>query len=438
MVDPLDRPSFASDGVLRDALAASIEPLTTTDPDAGADVDDLDAIGERIGDADVIGMGEASHGTREFFRFKHRLFRYLVENHGVRLLGLEANFAATLEINEYVLRDSGTAEQALRQDGIHRPLRTESLLALIEWIRGFNEGRDPAEKIRVHGLDVQFPGVAAGKLATYFETVDPDRLATVEADVEYLVETGVPDVSDEDTLREHVEVQDAVVSTLRDALVDHESRYVDATSETAYDRATRLAWMLERSTEQLGAIADSTADSASAYRIRDAAMAAQVRWFLSHEPSERMALWAHNAHLTRGAFTGGPRLHERGIASLGRNLAEVPDLTYYALGLVLGGGRVNAAYRPEREFRSYDVEPPPDGSVPEVFDRANEPLFFLDLAGLPDDSPIAEWADSEPLRYVILGKYRTTPVNRIAVDVRRQFDGVIFVDDTSPARPLGE
>jgi erythromycin esterase len=61
-----------------------------------------------------LGWGEASHGTREFFQFKHRLFRYLVEEHDIRMLGLETNFAALLDVNGYVMRGEGTAETTLR------------------------------------------------------------------------------------------------------------------------------------------------------------------------------------------------------------------------------------------------------------------------------------------------------------------------------------
>lgn len=428
-----DAPSADDGDGLRDALTAAVEPLSTIDPDD--EFDDLAVIGDHIGDADVIGMGESSHGTREFFRFKHRLFRYLVREHDVRMLGLEANFAAALDINEYVLHGDGSAAAALCQDPIHRPHRNESLLALIEWMRGFNEGRDPAAKIRFHGLDIQFPAAAAAKLEAYFERVDPDALAAVESDVATLLE-GSPDLSETESVLEHLAARDAVRAELQAALAAHESEYVEATSRRASERAARLVWTIDRGHAQLAALVEGEGTQAQAFRIRDAAMAAQVRWLLAREPGDRMALWAHNGHLTRGAFTGGRTLHEQGIASLGRTLAELPDVTYYALGLIAGGGAVNATYAPEREYREYEIETPPEGSVPELLGLPDEELYFLDLAGLPEHSPIAEWAASEPLQYVILSGYRETPVNRINVDVRRQFDGVVFARTSTPARPL--
>lgn len=102
MADDPVRSRVGVDGELFESITRAVDPLSATEPDVP--LDDLDVVGETIGDADVIGMGEASHGTREFFRFKHRLFRYLVEEHGFRMLGLEANFAAMLDINDYVVR----------------------------------------------------------------------------------------------------------------------------------------------------------------------------------------------------------------------------------------------------------------------------------------------------------------------------------------------
>lgn len=415
------------------SLAKAIDPLDSADPDAGTS--DLEAIGRRIGDADVIGLGEASHGTREFSRFKHRLFRYLVTERGVRMLGLEANFAATLAINEYVLRGTGTAETALTQDCIHRPFGTESVLELVEWIRDYNEGRPPVEKVRVHGVDVQRATVATARLVTFFETVDPDVLADEREAIDQLRETDVPDFTDEDAVRANISARESVVATLRGAIEANETGYVEATSRTEVDRAARILWMVERGKEQFEAIHErSGADSS--FRIRDGAMAAQVEWLLGHEPADRMALWAHNAHLTRGAFGGGSFRGTRDVPSVGNSLAERTTLEYYALGLLLGGGSVRATDPLDGAYRVSDIGSPPDGSVPALFARLEEPLFFLDLAGLPEDSPFARWSDTEPIRYVIVGGYGDSPVNFIEADVRRQFDGIVFIRDTTPTRPL--
>lgn len=434
MVDDPDRPDNDSNGEIRKSLSEAIDPLDSVTPDANPT--DFVVLGEKTADANVVGMGEASHGTREFFQLKQRLFRYLVEKHGFRMLGLETNFAATLDINEYVVRGEGTAEDVLAQKCIHSPYRTESILRLIEWIRTFNEGRVRDDKIRFHGIDVQYPPVAATKLKTYFETTDPEVIGNIEKDLVYLINHGFPDFSDDEELRAHLEARKAVVSTSGEAIDEHEKAYVDATSWEEYEKAGRLVWMIEQGRKQFEAILEDRTDTGANIQIRDSAMAAQVQWLLRHEPADRIALWGHNAHLARGAFSGGTVRHEQGIPSLGRNLAALENIDYYALGLILGGGTVSAVHIPEQEFRAYEIEEPPEGSVPDVFSRIETPLFFLDLANLPANSILGEWLNTGPLQYDITGGYENTPVNLTESNFQTQFDGLIFIRETTASRPL--
>ena len=419
-----------------DELASSfsdvIVPLDTAAPDAPTD--DIAAIGRAIGDADVIGMGEASHGTREFFRFKHRLFQHLVADRNVRMLGLEANFAALLDVNEYVLNGDGTAEDALSRESIHRVYRTESLLELIEWCRSFNEGRPRDERIRFHGIDVQHAGAAGTRLETFFRTADPGVLETVEDALDRLTTTGLPAFSDDGAVRAHLEARTSVASTLGDALDANEAAYVEATSRDRYEVASRLVWMIERGRDQLEAIAEGRTDSGANLRIRDSAMAAQVQWLLAHEPADRIVLWGHNAHLARGWFAGGRQRQRQRIPSLGSNLAGLSDVEYYALGLTLGGGSVGAVSG--GEYRAYEIDAPPEGSLPAVFGDLDPAAFFFDVEHLEPDSTAREWLDSRPRWFDITGGYRDSPVSLVESNVPTQFDGLVFFGETTAARPL--
>ncbi|MFD0345734.1 erythromycin esterase family protein [Kitasatospora aburaviensis] len=84
------------------ALESVAQPLRTTEP--GGRTADLRALGSMIGDAEVVGLGEATHGSHEFFAMKHRLFRYLVEEKGFTAFALETSWSSGLQIDEYVVR----------------------------------------------------------------------------------------------------------------------------------------------------------------------------------------------------------------------------------------------------------------------------------------------------------------------------------------------
>lgn len=418
---------------LVDGLREQSVPLETVDP---ADtLDGLAPLGSALADADVIGMGEASHGTREFFRFKHRLFRYLVEQQGLRLLGLESNFAATLAINDYVVDGVGTAEAALSQDSIHGSYQTDAVLELIEWVRSFNESRD-CDTVRVHGFDVQDAAPAAATLRRYLEQADADGGEEPSEELEYLQRHGVPEFGDDEAMENHLDARETVVSTLEETFDIHEQSHVAATSREGYERARRCVWMLDQGWKQFKAIHDGRATTGANVRIRDSAMAAQVQWLRRHQGRDRIALWGHNAHLTRDAFGGGTVRHKQNIPSLGKNLATLAGVEYYSLGLVLGGGTVSAAYVPEGQYRAYDIDDPPDGSVPGVFRRVESPAFFLDVAGLDPETELARWLDSQPPHFDIVGGYESSPVNLVDSNYRSQFDGVVFVRDTSPSQHI--
>jgi erythromycin esterase len=83
-------------------LAEHVVALDGIDP--GADLLDLRGLEDVFADRRVIGLNEATHGTREFFQFKHRLVRFLVKELGSRPFGIEANFSETLPLDTYVVR----------------------------------------------------------------------------------------------------------------------------------------------------------------------------------------------------------------------------------------------------------------------------------------------------------------------------------------------
>lgn len=427
-------PDDIDESELVDSLSASVTPLAAVDPDAA--FDDLDSVAEAVGDADVLGLGEASHGTREFFEWKSRFIRYLVEEKGLRLVGLEANFPACLDVNEYVLSGEGTSEDVLSGNVVHGPYRNETVLSLLDWMRTFNEGRPWEDRVRFHGFDVQHSSVAASKLRTYVKQVDSDVLEGVESTVDQLASTLLPDTSDDEEMEAHLDARETVLSRLGDALDENETAYVDATSREAYERASRLVWTIEQGRKQFQSIYDGRAQNGTNIRIRDSAMAAQVQWLLGHTGADQIALWGHNAHLSRDGFSGGTTRQKQDIPSLGSNLASLSNVDYYALGLTLGGGTVRAAYMPEQEFRDYDIEDPPEGSIPDVFARVEAPQFFLDLQSLPQDSVLQEWLATGPRQFGIEGGYRETPVNVVESSFPRQFDGLVFVRETTAARGL--
>src|ERR1700731_2659437 len=106
-------------------------PLDSTSPESG--LDDLRQLQSTIGDARIVAMGEATHGTREFFQLKHRMLEFLVGRMGFTVFGIEANWPESLAVNDYVLNGNGDPAQALA--GLYFwTWNTEEVLDLILWM----------------------------------------------------------------------------------------------------------------------------------------------------------------------------------------------------------------------------------------------------------------------------------------------------------------
>ena len=166
-------------------LEDALTPLTTSDPTARGD--GLDEIGNALADHRVVGLGEATHGTREFFDLKHRVVRHLVEEHGLRLFGIEACFGETLAVNDYVLRGEGSAEDAL--DGIgFWTWNTEEVRDFVEWLREFNDGREREDCVKFYGYDMQFTTASASRLENHLDRVDLEVSDSIGDDLELLAD----------------------------------------------------------------------------------------------------------------------------------------------------------------------------------------------------------------------------------------------------------
>ena len=135
------------------ALTGAAIPLRSTAPDnCLPNSQRLAAIFSR---AQVIGAGEATHGSQQFFSFKDCLFRYLVDNQGFGTFALETDWAGGLRINAYVLSGRGDIRKIMRQEfqGVMQLWNNREYLSLIEWMRAYNA--EHTSKVQFMGDDIE-------------------------------------------------------------------------------------------------------------------------------------------------------------------------------------------------------------------------------------------------------------------------------------------
>jgi len=143
-----------------ESLRQYVYPIRTVVPDGGDD-SDLEVLKTVLGKTSIIGLGEATHGTREIFQLKDRIIRYLAENMDFDVFSIEDQFSEAMEVNRYILRADTVWNKGIRQGFFV----TEETREMVEWMRRYNDGQ---QKIRYTGFDMQTFHGAMQELELFF------------------------------------------------------------------------------------------------------------------------------------------------------------------------------------------------------------------------------------------------------------------------------
>lgn len=343
-------------------LTANMIKLTSTDPTAS--LDDLVPLESLVGDAHIVGLGEGTHGTREFFQMKHRILEDLVAHKGFNVFAIEASTPEAEDINRYVLTGQGNP-QSLVEYMYFWTWNTQEVVDLVAWIRNWNSQAAPDKRVQFRGVDMQSPGASIDSVASYFARVDPAN-ATLVSDGyvclapyrnhRQVLGMPVPWFTDQqqtvkDDCAAHVEKVRATIAAKRDA-------YTRASTSDEYEMALHHARLVQQWVR-------SASSATGAYR--DSAMAENAVWVRDHSGANtRVALWAHNGHVnTRPGAMGG-------------YLRSWLGDDYRAVGQTMGDGGFNAVKLPSGGVTPFQFDAAPSWSLESIFIAANASLAMLD------------------------------------------------------------
>ncbi len=402
-----------------DWLNANVIPLDGSD--LQADLSDLDVLRSLVGDARIVSLGEGTHGTREFFQMKHRILRFLVEEMGFDAIAMEATWAESNRLDDYVRTGNGDARELL--SGLYFwTWNTESVLDMVGWLRGWNEaGHD----VGFYGFDMRFPGMALHNVDRFLEVVDPEAAPSYDERLECLRpfvngpdgRFPTPSYGAQSTLYRSLcrgELQWAM-----DSLRVEEDRYVGLSSRAAFEHAERSLRILEQWELQ-----------ASDRGSRDVFMAENVDWLLDQlGPDGKLVLWAHNSHVARLPSSMGGELDAR----------HGDDMV--VLGFAFGEGQFSAVTMAGSSFvdlESQTAAPPRIDSYEMYFATANAPTFLLPLRGLDLSPPEASWMTGPRQMRFIGCCYDPARSSAFHYTARlpEEFDALVWVAQTTATRLL--
>ncbi|HEX9953368.1 MAG TPA: erythromycin esterase family protein [Rubricoccaceae bacterium] len=404
-------------------------------PLSGAD-DDFAALVEQIGDARVVLLGEATHGTHEFYEARARITQRLIAEHGFTAVAVEADWPEAAPVNAYVrgMGGASTATEALSAfEGFPTWMwRNADVLALVEWLHDYNASTaSEGARVGFYGIDLQTLGPAIEGVTRFLDQVDPE--AAARARERYTCFSPYED--DPAGYGESVTYgsMPGCASQAAEQVQEFATNQAAWTSRggaEAFFSAAQNARLVQGAERYFRSQFDY---GVSSWNLRDTYMADVVGTLLSRSggPPARVVVWAHNSHV------GDARATERaeyGELNLGQLVRQQWGEDAVLVGFTTYSGSVVAASEWGGAPQVKAVRPALVGSYEHLFHDVGIPAFYLPLQGAVADAlrpPRLERA----IGVLYLPETERTSHYFQAV-LPEQFDAVLHFDETRAVGPL--
>jgi len=406
-------------------LKKNATAFRSIDP-ADQDFSDLEGLRAAIGDAQVVQLGEQSHGDGATFDAKVRLIEFLHEKMGFDVLAWESGVYDCGKMDE-ALRNGDDAETVMRK-GIFPIWHSREVVKVFEYAR---KTRDTYRPLTLVGFDPQFSSASAEGFA---------------ADVRTRVAKAFPAFID-DTQEKALDALatrhgDDLGEDERKAGRDEASRLVDFLSEKRadFDKAlgARVTGWLEKSLRGALVFDELTKDPGAKQamgpvltkemrallNLRDRTMGENLVWLADEQwKGRKIIVWAATYHAIHGAPTiEGVAADYSGTVTMGQVAHEKLGKRLYTIGFTAHHGMVG---NPNME--PWKLQAPEAGSLEAFCHDAGLKNAFLDFRGLPEDHWLRHELGARPLGY-----------GSMKADWTRVMDGIVFTDEMYPSTPLGE
>ncbi len=407
----------------------------TAAPIADIEQADIGPLLERIGDARVVLLGEATHGTSEFYRMRARITRELILRHGFNFVAVEADWPDAARINQYVRHAPVRQEQWKAFTRFPTWMwRNYEALELVEWLRTWNaEVSDPERRASFYGLDLYSLFTSIDAVVAYLSSVDPAMAAIARHRYACLS----PWEHDPAAYGQAVlsgryrDCEAAAVAMLRDML-NRRIEYSQRDGDSFFDAAqnARLVAAAERYYRVM------YYGSVESWNLRDQHMFDTLERLLDfHGPGSKGIVWEHNSHVGDAAATEMGARGEHNVGQLSRaRFAE----SAFLVGFGTDHGTVAAASDWDGPMEIKRVRPSHEASYERLCHDSGVKAFMLHLRD-PARQAVRDELEAARLERAIGVVYR--PESELTSHyfqacLPRQFDEYVWFDETRAVSPL--
>jgi erythromycin esterase-like protein len=428
---------------------AGIRPLT------GAS-DDFTPIVDLARHTHYVLIGEASHGTHEFYRIRAEITKRLIRELGFTAVAVEADWPDAYRVNRYVRGDSGDADATDALGGFRRfpqwMWRNADVLDFVGWLREFNDAQpDDMHKAGFYGLDLYSMHASIAAVVRYLDRVDPPAAARARRRYACFEIVGGEDPQaygqaaafglsascEREVVAQLVELQRAAGDyARRDGRIARDALFFA-------EQNARLVRNAERYYRAM------FADHVLSWNVRDQHMAetlGELARFLGRAPSAaksaaknaaknaaKIVVWAHNSHLGDARAT---ELGDRGELNVGQLVRTWAGADALLVGFSTYDGTVTAATDWDGPAERKTVRPALPGSYEALFHDLAVPNVLVELRGHRDVQSILAEARLERAIGVIYRPETERQSHYFYARLPEQFDAILHYDTTRAVEPL--
>ncbi len=419
-----------------DAVSSWIQrsaiPLKTSTP--GGSDSDLRPLAQKVGNATIVGLGEETHGTHEFFDMKARITEFLITRMGFDTFVMENNWGSSHLVDSYINGGQQKIDDVL-SNGLFRSWQTQEYRDMLQWMRAYNA--DPAHSVKIHYVGMDCQGVSQSDfdaVENYIRTVDPQQTAHVQQLYVDIITSSIPS-------SKLFTVYYSLTAQTKQAYVDHAQQVYDLlkskqaiyekrSSSQAFALALQNARIVVQATTYLNRGLPS--DAMKRFMQRDGFMAENVAWIHDHIAGNnpKVVVWAHDAHIANNTsylpdYTSphtknmGAYLHiqyKEGYLPIGTSLFQ-GTATFYSSAYMPQTKKIDTA---DKQTYNYTLA------------NAGPSLYMLDLRQTPV-GPVTNWANG-PHPFLLYGLGGEDLSSSSAL--KQWFDVVVSIQNTTAARSL--
>jgi erythromycin esterase-like protein len=397
---------------------------------------------ERLATARLVLLGEASHGTHEFYRERAEITKRLIAGHGFRAVAVEADWPDAYRVNRFVRGVGNDAEAVDALAGFKRfptwMWRNADVLDFVTWLRAHNEGKAAKAQAGFYGLDLYSLHSSMAAVLAYLDKVDPaaarrarDRYACFDHFREdtqaygYAASVGLSPSCEAEVVRQLIE--------LRRQAADYASRDGRVARDDYFyaEQNARLVANAERYYRTM------FQGRVSSWNLRDSHMVdtldSLAKFLQSEGIKPKIVVWAHNSHL------GDARATEMGQAgewNVGQLVRQRHGGEALLVGFTTYEGTVTAATDWEAPAERVHVRPALAGSYERLFHEVNVPRFWIDLDPASRAATTLEEPRLERAIGVIYRPESERQSHYFQARLPQQFDAVLHYDQTRAVEPL--